>query len=64
MKVAIVGSRNITAEIPESCVPEGVTEIISGAAKGIDTCAREFARKHHIFLTANLDGIKNASAAA
>ena len=51
MKVAIVGSRNITAEIPESCVPEGVTEIISGAAKGIDTCAREFARKHHIFLT-------------
>lgn len=51
MKIAIVGSRSITAEIPEHCIPEGVTEIISGAAKGIDTSARNFAREHHIFLT-------------
>ena len=51
MKVAIVGSRSITADIPEKCVPDGVTEIISGAAKGIDTSARNFAREHHIFLT-------------
>lgn len=51
MKVAIVGSRSITAEIPEYCIPDGVTEIISGAAKGIDTSARNFAREHHIFLT-------------
>ena len=51
MKIAIVGSRSITAEIPENCIPEGVTEIISGAAKGIDTSARNVAREHHIFLT-------------
>ena len=51
MKAAIVGSRSITAEIPETCIPEGVTEFISGAAKGIDTSARNFAREHHIFLT-------------
>ena len=51
MKVAIVGSRSITADIPQKCVPDGVTEIISGAAKGIDTSARNFAREHHIFLT-------------
>ena len=51
MKIAIVGSRSITAEIPEHCIPDGVTEIISGAAKGIDTSARNFARDHHIFLT-------------
>ena len=51
MKAAIVGSRSITAEIPEECIPEGVTEFISGAAKGIDTSAREYARKHRIFLT-------------
>ena len=51
MKIAIVGSRSITADIPEKCIPEGVTEIFSGAAKGIDTSARRFAYKHHIFLT-------------
>lgn len=51
MKIAIVGSRSITAEIPESLVPQDVTEIYSGGAKGIDTSAREFARKHHILIT-------------
>jgi predicted Rossmann fold nucleotide-binding protein DprA/Smf involved in DNA uptake len=51
MKIAIVGSRSLNAEIPDNCIPENVTEIISGAAKGIDTSARHFARKHHIFLT-------------
>lgn len=51
MKIAIVGSRSIEAEIPESCIPENVTEIYSGAAKGVDTSARVFARKHHILIT-------------
>lgn len=51
MKIAIVGSRSITADIPEKCIPENVTEIFSGAAKGIDTSARRFAYEHHIFLT-------------
>lgn len=51
MKIAIIGSRSLTAEIPESCIPQGVTEIYSGGAKGIDTSARNFARKHRILIT-------------
>ena len=51
MKIAIVGSRSITAAIPENCIPENTTEIFSGGAIGIDTSARNFAREHHIFLT-------------
>ena len=51
MKIAIVGSRSITAPIPEKCIPENTTEIISGGAVGIDTAAREYAYTHNIFLT-------------
>ena len=51
MKIAIVGSRSITADIPEKCIPDNTTEIFSGGAIGIDTSARNFAREHHIFLT-------------
>jgi predicted Rossmann fold nucleotide-binding protein DprA/Smf involved in DNA uptake len=51
VKIAIVGSRSITADIPEKCIPANTTEIISGGAKGIDTSAREYARTHHIFMT-------------
>lgn len=51
MKIAIIGSRSITVDIPEKCIPDGVTEIVSGAAKGIDTAARKYAYEHHIFLT-------------
>ena len=51
MKIAIVGSRSITADIPQKCIPDNTTEIFSGGAIGIDTSARNFAREHHIFLT-------------
>lgn len=51
MKIAIIGSRSITADIPEKCIPDGVTEIVSGGAKGIDTSARRYAYEHRIFLT-------------
>lgn len=51
MKIAIVGSRNIKADIPEWAIPEGVTKIYSGAARGIDTAARRYARKHNILIT-------------
>lgn len=32
-------------------VPVNVTEIISGGAKGVDTCAKEYAETHNIKLT-------------
>lgn len=51
MRVAIIGSRNLTVENLEDYLPQGVTEIVSGGAKGIDTCAKEYARANHIKLT-------------
>lgn len=48
MKVAIIGSRGLDTEIPENCIPETTTKLISGGAKGIDTRAREYAINHAI----------------
>lgn len=45
MKVAIVGSRKIVVENLEQYIPSNTTEIISGGAKGIDTCAKQYAQK-------------------
>lgn len=47
MKLAIIGSRGLTLDI-SPYIPENVTEIISGGAKGIDTCAKEYALAHNI----------------
>lgn len=51
MKVAIVGSRSIDADIPEGIIPENVTMIYSGAATGIDSAARRYAENHRILIT-------------
>lgn len=51
MKVAIIGSRNLVINDLHNYLPEDVTEIVSGGAKGIDTCAREYANTHNIKLT-------------
>lgn len=48
MKVAIIGSRNLGVIGLENFLPENVTEIVSGGAKGVDTCAREYAQSHNI----------------
>ena len=45
MKIAVIGSRNGTISNLEQFLPEEVTEIVSGGAKGIDTCAKEYAVK-------------------
>lgn len=50
MKVAVIGSRGITIEL-DRYLPVGITEIVSGGAKGIDTIARDYAHKHGIKLT-------------
>ena len=51
MRVAIVGSRDLRIQNLEAYVPKGVTEIVSGGARGIDTCARQYALRAHIKLT-------------
>ena len=51
MKVAIVGSRGLWVENLGQYLPEDVTEIISGGAKGVDSCARAYAVANGIKLT-------------
>lgn len=51
MKVAVIGSRSLTVSNLGDYLPQDTTEIISGGAKGIDTCAREYALSHGIKLT-------------
>ena len=46
MKVAVIGSRSLTVDHLEKYLPEGVTEIVSGGARGVDTSAREYAQAH------------------
>lgn len=51
MIIAIVGSRNITVPNLGDFLPEGVTEIVSGGARGVDSCAGEYAKNEGIPLT-------------
>lgn len=48
MKVAIVGSRCLKVKNLEKYLPDNVTEIVSGGARGIDTCAGIFAETREI----------------
>ena len=50
MKVAVVGSRSLTVKDIGKYLPENTTEIISGGAAGIDSCAREYSLSHGIKL--------------
>ena len=51
MKLAIIGSRNLQVENIDEYIPNHVTEIVSGGARGIDSLAAEYARKNGIRLT-------------
>ena len=51
MKVAIVGSRSIFLENIGEYLPWQTKEIISGGAKGIDSCAANYAKENGIKLT-------------
>lgn len=51
MKIAVIGSRGLKVDDLEDYLPPDTTEIISGGAKGIDTCAREYANRCGIKLT-------------
>ena len=41
MKIAVIGSRSITVNDIGRYLPEA-TEIVSGGAKGVDSCAADF----------------------
>ena len=51
MKVAVIGSRNLTVSDLAQYLPTGTTEIVSGGARGIDTCAKTYALSHGLKLT-------------
>ena len=51
MKVAIIGSRTAHAVHIEQYLPEDVTEIVTGGAKGVDTDAMRYAEEQGLKLT-------------
>ena len=64
MKVAVIGSRGLTIDDLSKYLPEDTTEIVSGGAKGIDSCAKEYALAHNIKLTEFLPEYKKFGRAA
>ena len=51
MRLAVIGSRRLYVRDLSPYLPDNVTEIVSGGAKGIDGCAGEYARRNGIPLT-------------
>jgi len=51
MRVAVIGSRGLQVNDLGKYLPDEVTEIISGGARGVDTSAREYAMEHGLKLT-------------
>lgn len=51
MKLAVIGSRGVVVKNIGDYLPDGVTEIVSGGARGADSAAAEFAVKNGIKLT-------------
>lgn len=48
MKLAIIGSRNLTVNNLKEYISEDVAEIVSGGAKGVDECAKKYAQENAI----------------
>ena len=51
MKVAVIGSRDLAEIDIEKYIPDDVSEIVSGGARGIDTLAKEYAMQKKILYT-------------
>ncbi|MBR6740684.1 MAG: DUF2493 domain-containing protein [Clostridia bacterium] len=51
MKVAVIGSRNIIVPNLAEYLPEDCDEIVSGGARGVDSCAADYARRNGLKLT-------------
>ena len=50
MRVAVIGSRGLWVDNLGEYLPKETTEIVSGGAKGVDICAREYALRHGLKL--------------
>ena len=48
MKIAIIGSRGLKIDNIGDFLPCGVSEIVSGGARGIDECAKNYATENGI----------------
>lgn len=48
MRVAVVGSRSLSVKNLGEFLPEGVSEILSGGARGVDASAKEYAEAQGI----------------
>ena len=46
MKVAVVGSRSLWVDRLEEFLPPQTTEIVTGGARGVDSCAMAYAETH------------------
>lgn len=51
MKIAIIGSRNLTGVDIQQYISPNCTEIVSGGARGVDTLAAEYAQQNNIPIT-------------
>jgi hypothetical protein len=47
MRIAVTGSRSLESDIAEF-IPQGITEMISGGAQGIDTIAERWADENNV----------------
>ena len=64
MKVAVVGSREVDRITMGFYMPDDVTEIVSGGAKGVDTIAKNYALSHNLKYTEFLPDYKAYGRAA
>ena len=64
MKIGIVGSRSLECNNIEIYIPKECSEIISGGAKGIDSCVANYAKAKNIKLTEILPEYKKYGRAA
>lgn len=64
MRIGIIGSRSIHNLELEDFLPEQITQIISGGARGIDTIAKQYATTHNIPLLEFLPEYKKFHRAA
>lgn len=58
VKTAVVGSRSLKIDCISEYVPTGTDEIVTGGARGIDSCAAEYAKERGLKLTVFLPDYK------